>query len=160
MTMENDQSMNRLSNAQHFFSQLTAQVLPHAEAMILHIDDPASRKIYTDEKERLIALMAYGWILAASMDFAQHQSFTEAWRDRLDSTSNDIDYSAKAKADELLTNMSGEIRDYLINQLFSEDPLAFAQCWFINIVSMDGSWKHLSGELAMNNLTWQDFKAP
>ena len=160
MTMENDQTMNRLSSAQNFFSLLTKQVLPHAEAMILHIDDPESKKIYTDGKDKLVALMAYGWILAASMDYAQHQSFTEAWRDRLDSTTNDIDYSAKAKKDELLTNINGEIREYLIEQLFSDDPLAFAQCWFINIVSMDGSWKYLAGELAVNDLTWQDFKAP
>ncbi|MBI9049456.1 MAG: hypothetical protein JEZ00_08550 [Anaerolineaceae bacterium] len=160
MEMEKDQTQNHLSRAQHFFSQLTQQVLPHAEAMILHIDDPEAKKTYTQEKEKLIALMSYGWILAASMNDDQHQSYTEAWRDRLDSTANDIDYSAKAKKEELLTNLSGKMREYLITQLFSDDPIAFAQCWFINIVSMDGTWKFLADVLEKEQYSWQDFKMP
>lgn len=151
---------NRQTRAQQFFADLTIQLIPHAEAMILHLDDPESRKVYQQEKEKLVDQMTYGWILAAGMNDEQHRSFHEAWRERLESTSNQLDFASMVKKQDLLTNFEGRMRDYLIEQLFLDDLIAFAQCWFINIVCMDGSWKYVADLLEENGYEWQDFRVP
>lgn len=151
---------SRQSKAHQFFKELLEQVQPHAEAMILHIDDPESRKFYQQDKARLVEWMTYGWILAACMSEDQHQSFHEAWRERLESVANHIDFSSMVKKQELLTNLNGKMRDYLIEQFYQDDLIAFAQCWFINIVSMDGSWKLVADRLQENEFTWEDFRTP
>jgi hypothetical protein len=151
---------SRQTKAHQFFKDLAMDVLLHAEAMILHIDDPESRKFYQQDKDRLVEWMTYGWILAASMTPDQHQAFHEAWRERLESVSNHIDFSSMVKKQELLTNFRGKMRDYLIQQFYQDDLIAFAQCWFINIVSMDESWKLVSDRLQENEFTWEDFRMP
>jgi hypothetical protein len=150
----------RQTRAQQFFMDLTVQVVPHAEAMILHLDDPESRRFYQQEKEILVEWMTYGWILAASMTEEQHRSYHEAWRERLESTSNQLDFSSMVKKQDLLTNFEDKMREYLLKQLFMDDLIAFAQGWFINIVSMDGSWKYVADMLEKHGYEWQDFRTP
>jgi len=151
---------SRQSKAHQFFKELQEEVLPHAEAMILHTDNPESRKFYQQDKDRLVEWMTYGWILAASMTEEQHQSFHEAWRERLESIANQIDFSTMMKKQELLTNLSGKMREYLIEQFYQDDLISFAQCWFINIVSMDGSWELVADRLDEYEFTWEDFRMP
>jgi hypothetical protein len=158
--IKRDRPRGRQLKAQRFFSELTDLVIPHADAMILHIDDPEARKVYQQGKEKLVEWMAFGWILSASMNEAQHQSFHEAWRERLESTINQLDFSNLVQEEDLLTNLQGKIRDYLIQQLVQDDLFAFAQCWFINVVSMDGSWKTVADKLQEKQCTWQDFRMP
>ena len=151
---------NRQTRAQQFFANLALQVVPHAEAMILHLDDPESRRVYQQDKDRLVEQMTFGWIMAASMTDEQRHAYHEAWRERLESTTNQLDFAGMAKEEDLLTNFQGRMRDYLIEQLFMDDLFAFAQCWFINIVCMDGSWKYVADMLEEHGYEWQDFRIP